>query len=109
MTTFRPMLAAKTEGRNLIYPLYASPKLDGVRAIVRHGQVVSRTLKPIPNRAVQRMFGLEALEGLDGELIVGESTAPDVYRRTVSAVMTEDAVPDVIFYAFDVVQPRLQF
>ena len=50
----KPMLAALCEDvTKLRYPVIASPKLDGIRALVIDGQLVSRTLKPIPNRYVQ--------------------------------------------------------
>lgn len=81
--------------------LIASPKLDGVRGLVTHSGLVSRTLKPIRNRYTQALFGIAALAGLDGELIVGDPTANDVYRKTNSAVMSMDGEPDVHFYAFD--------
>jgi DNA ligase-1 len=103
------MLAASTNGEFLRYPLYASPKLDGVRAIIKDGVVLSRSLKPIPNHFVQRRFGRKALEGCDGELIVGEPTAPDVFRTTTSAVMSEDGEPDAKFYVFDMVRPDRLF
>lgn len=98
---FRPMLAYNKPfpWEAARYPLLASPKLDGVRAIVLNGKVMSRTLKPIPNQHVQRMFS--HLEGFDGELIVGPCTAPNVYNVTESAVMTTGGEPDVAFYAFD--------
>ena len=51
----RPMLAAKatdselqalfTKGRSFLL----SPKIDGIRALVVNGQLVSRTMKPIRN------------------------------------------------------------
>lgn len=97
----RPMLAAKADLKNLDFPLFVSPKLDGVRALIVDGVVMSRSMKPIPNEYVQVAFGQMALNGLDGELIVGEPTADDVYRKTNSAVMTRDGFPDVRFYAFD--------
>lgn len=101
----KPMLAAPTDGTNLRYPLMASPKLDGIRAIVKDGVVLSRSLKPIPNRAVQLLFGAcnggSPLEGCDGELIVGPPGAVDVYNRTTSGVMSADGEPDVRFHVFD--------
>lgn len=100
---FRPMLAYNKPFPWDVarYPLLASPKLDGVRAIVLNGKVMSRTLKPIPNQHVQRMFS--HLEGFDGELIVGPCTAHNVYNVTESAVMTTGGEPEVAFYAFDLV------
>lgn len=97
----RPMLAATTDGSNLMYPLLGSAKFDGIRALVRGGVVVSRNLKPIPNEEVQRLWGKKKYEGLDGELIVGDPTAKDVYRKTNSGVMTFEGKPDVTFRVFD--------
>lgn len=102
---FRPMLATEADLSKLRFPLYASAKLDGVRAIVRNGVVLSRSLKPIPSAHVQRMFG--PLEHFDGELIVGDPTSPTVYRDTVSMVMAKDRGEyDVSYRVFDhVVNP----
>lgn len=97
----KPMLACEANLKVLKFPVLASPKLDGVRAIIRDGVVLSRSLKPIPNRHVQLMFGRPELEGLDGELILGDPTHPEAYRRTVSAIMSIEGDPDVDFHVFD--------
>lgn len=97
----KPMLAAKTDGKNLVYPVLASPKLDGVRALIIDGKVYSRKLKLIPNLFVQAMFGQEKYNGLDGELIVGEPNAEDAIRVTTSGVMSVEGQPDVYFHVFD--------
>lgn len=97
--TFKPMLAAPVELDKLRYPVLASPKLDGVRAIVKNGVVLSRSLKPIPNEHVQKTFG--KLTHFDGELIVGPPTSQTCYRDTVSGVMRADGEPPVMFYGFD--------
>lgn len=99
MSLFKPMLATDAELDKLRFPLLASAKLDGVRAVVRDGVVYSRSNKPIPNKHVQKLFG--PLNYFDGELIVGEPTAHDVYRQTTSGVMSIDGEPDVKLYAFD--------
>ena len=108
---FRPMLAATVaDVAALRWPLLASPKLDGIRAIVRGGVVVSRNLKPIPNRHVQALFGRPEYEGLDGELLVGDPTDPRAFLGTTSAVMSCDGEPDVYLHAFDdVTDPALPF
>ncbi len=85
----------------LKFPLLASPKLDGIRALVIDGKLVSRNLKPIPNAHVQALFGTPELEGLDGELICGEPTDKAAFRNTTSAVMSKDGTPEVRFYVFD--------
>jgi len=96
----KPMLAATVlDVEALRFPLLASPKLDGVRALVINGVVMSRSMKPIPNNYVQSC--LNTLHGWDGELIYGRATARDVYRKTVSAVMSQDGCPEVNFHVFD--------
>lgn len=97
----KPMLACEADLSKLKFPVLASPKLDGVRAIIRDGVVLSRSLKPIPNRHVQMMFGRPELEGFDGELILGDPTHPEAYRRTVSAVMSIEGEHAVDFHVFD--------
>lgn len=97
---FRPMLATDADLDKLKFPVLASPKLDGVRAIVRDGVVYSRSNKPIPNKYVQELFS--KYEHLDGELIVGPPTSESVYRDTVSHVMSHDKRDyDLRFYVFD--------
>ena len=76
-----------------------SPKLDGIRAIVIDGVVMSRKLIPVPNEHVQRLFC--KLEHFDGELICGDPTDKDCYNKTYSAVMKKGGKPAVSFYAFD--------
>ena len=97
----KPMLSGKvTNLKKIKYPVWVSPKLDGVRALVLPGVgLVSRTLKPIPNKHTRELF--KHLVGCDGELIVGEATDPDVFNKTTSAVMTEEGTPDVKFIIFD--------
>lgn len=97
----KPMLAVEADLSKLTYPLYAQPKLDGIRVIVKDGVVYSRSLKPIRNKHVQELFGNEDFEGYDGELIVGSPTAKDVFQKTTSGVMSADGEPDVKLYAFD--------
>lgn len=101
----KPMLAATLEQNqmhNLRFPIYASPKLDGVRALIIDGKVMSRSMKDIPNKHVQALFGQPEFEGLDGELIVGAPNAKDVYRVTQGAVARLDGKPQVTFYVFDI-------
>lgn len=99
----KPMLASNVEPNEIRFPVFASPKLDGVRALVIDGKLYSRSLKLIPNPHVQAMFAKEELNGLDGELICGEPTAKDVFRATTSAVSNERFAPSkpVRFYVFD--------
>jgi DNA ligase-1 len=104
MSAVKPMLAGKIEEDSQLdklFPMWASPKLDGIRAMVIDNIVYSRNMKPIPNRHVQKLFGRSELNGFDGELIVGLPTDPEVFRKTTSGVMSEDGEPNVAFYVFD--------
>jgi len=99
----KPLLAATIVDTSLLtFPLLASPKLDGIRALVIDGVLVSRNMKPIPNPAVQAMFGHKHLNGFDGELICGDPTDKAAFRKTTSAVMSQQGItPGVKFHVFD--------
>jgi DNA ligase 1 len=97
---FKPMLAVDADIEKLKFPLLASAKLDGVRAVVHNNMVYSRSNKPIPNRFVQEQFNM--LDAVDGELIVGHANSSTVYRDTVSHVMSHDKTGyDLTFHVFD--------
>jgi DNA ligase-1 len=98
---FKPMLASQADLDKLVYPIFASPKLDGIRASVVDGKLLSRTLKTIPSALAYRTLSQAALNGLDGELIVGSPTAHDCYRNTVSHVMADDKDFSFAYYVFD--------
>lgn len=100
--TFKPMLASPMEEQHVRWPMFASVKLDGVRAVVRNGQLLSRSLKLIPNQSIQAALAKPAFDGLDGELIIGPANSPTCYRDTVSGVMSEDKQDlDWYFHVFD--------
>lgn len=103
------MLAGKADLKKLKYPLYASPKLDGVRGLVHNGVLRSRSWKEFPNEHTQEKFSLKVLNGFDGELILGEPTDPSVYRLTNSALQRESGKPKVWFYVFDIFNSKLPF
>ena len=103
----RPMLAAKATDEELQalfkrgHSFLLSPKIDGIRALVVNGQLVSRTMKPIRNYYTQQLFGRPELEGLDGELVVGNPWDKNLIQQTSSGVMSYDGKPDVKFCVFD--------
>ena len=107
---FRPMLAATYQElkKPMEYPLLLSEKIDGIRAICFGGTLYSRSLKPIPNLAIQSVFKYFAryLEGVDGELYVGNPWTNDVFRRTTSCVMSEYDSTPWTFVAFDRYDPK---
>lgn len=100
---FRPLLArAVNPNETLRWPMLGSPKLDGVRCLVIDGTPMSRSLKPLPNRALQDFLPWKLLEHCDGELIVGDPIAPGAYNRTTSALMSHDGdLTGLRYYVFD--------
>jgi DNA ligase-1 len=101
-SAFRPMLASQCKDvTKLKFPVLVSIKLDGVRCVVINSRLMSRSLKEIPNHLVQEMFA-GVPNGSDGELIVGDPTAPDAYRKTVSAVMGDgNDIAGLRYHIFD--------
>lgn len=96
----KPLLAAPAPDdlTQVSYPVMASPKLDGVRAIMIDGQLMSRKYLPIGNDHVQALFA-SLPDGVDGELMVeGES-----FNATSGALRRKDGEPSAIFHVFDYV------
>lgn len=104
----RCMLACEAP-QNIKFPKLASPKLDGVRCLTTGSAAMSRSWKPIPNVYVQRALSEFALQGLDGELMVGDAGSPDAYRNTSSGVMSKDGAPNFTFWVFDMWDKELPF
>lgn len=85
MTIAKPMLGeAIHDTKDLPYPLGATYKADGIRALKLDGQLKSRSLKPIRNAAISSVLVSYLPDGADGEIIAG-----DTFQDTTSAVMTE--------------------
>lgn len=82
--------------------ILASVKLDGIRALIINGSLVSRTFKQIPNKYIRQKLSIPELEGLDGELVVGST-----FQESSSGVMSMDGKPDFTYFVFDHVQGSL--
>ena len=93
-----PSEAVKPE--QLTYPLLASPKLDGIRASCQNGQFTSNSGKRLPNDFIQSHYD-KKFDNLDGELIVGSATHPNVFNRSSSGVRTRKGTPDFTYHVFD--------
>lgn len=108
---FRPMLAPGQSPSNcpeyfklLRYPLFVSPKLDGIRCLTIHQNCISRSGKLLPSSQAREMFA--KYPNLDGELIVGDPEDYHVYNRTNSHVMSYNKpADDLRFYVFDFIHP----
>ncbi len=94
------MLAVAAPER-IQFPVFASPKIDGIRAFVKDDLLLSRKMKPIPNDYVQDTLAIHELDGLDGELTVGPPNAQNCMQVSMSGVMTEQGQPEFTWWVFD--------
>ena len=86
------------------FPQMCSTKLDGIRACVQNGQVLSNSGTPIASPEARRLIA--AFEGFDGEFGYGDPTAKDFYSKTQSAVNSKTwpvglDPNELRFYVFD--------
>jgi len=105
--TFRPLKAPSApipaeHIPKLVFPLLASPKLDGFRMIHRNGCVVTSSVKPVKNDSTRTRCSLPILADMDGELTVGDGQDPKGFKKAVSAMQAKDGVYDIIWWVFDI-------
>lgn len=98
--TFKPLLAAKLKDPTGVrFPVYCTPKLDGIRCLVLpDGQVVSRTLKPIPNRHIRETIAALGVTHLDGEIMIPNA---ECFGDVTRAVMSREGEPEFCYLIFD--------
>lgn len=104
MKQFTPMLASAPGPAGVrVFPLLATPKIDGIRAVVLKGSLVSRTLKSIPNTALRKALESVLPEGTDGEVTHGES-----FQTSTSAIMSKQGpLSGYVYHAFDYIGPTV--
>lgn len=96
-----PMLAVDAVLEKLVFPQFVSAKLDGWRGVIKDGIALTRSMKPFRNTYIQELFGVEALNGLDGEMCVGPPHAPDLMQKCGALNLKGYQQVDVHFYVFD--------
>lgn len=98
MDNFKPMLCCsqKLSLECLDYPVYVSPKYDGVRGVVLNGKLLARSGKPIPNVYTRKLLEDETYNYMDGELVVSND-----FNKNQSAFMSAQNEPDFVWYVFD--------
>jgi DNA ligase-1 len=98
----KPMLSGKLDWAKLRYPVLVSPKIDGIRCVVKGGEPMSRTWKVLPNHWLQEYVAkYPVLEHMDGEIVVGRPTDKNVYNKSMSGIMARFGHPDFLFMVFD--------
>lgn len=101
--TIKPMRASKVTDVSLLrWPMFGSPKMDGIRCVVLNGVAYSKKMKPLPNQHLQSWAKLNKkwLQSMDGELTIGGHDNA-TYNRSMSGIMSRDGTPDFVFTVFD--------
>ena len=107
---FKPMLAPneKVNVSDIKFPIYASFKLDGIRCIFKDGEMLSRSLKQIPNKQLQEKYKVlkelsKTMGIIDGELYSPELTFQEITHFVMKQDLKDEVLPDSLkFYVFDV-------
>lgn len=92
----KPTLAATFDPSKAVYPYLATPKIDGIRFIIRRGVALSRSLKPIRNNYIREHLERFMPDGTDGELTCGNN-----FQDSTSAVMSIEGKPEFKAWVFD--------
>jgi len=78
----KPILATSATDEyieNMEFPVYATPKIDGIRALkIENMGIVSRSFKPIKNQGVAHILDTLLPNNSDGELYIQDSTFQDI-------------------------------
>lgn len=86
------------ELERLRFPLWGTPKIDGIRMLKVDGHAVSRTFKRVPNRYTRELVERGHIpNGLDGEFIV----LGDHFHDTNGAFRSESGTPNFRWKVFD--------
>lgn len=90
---FEPMGATKVteeQCKKLRYPVLVTPKLDGIRCVIRGGRALTKSLKPVPNDQLRSILEEYCHDGLDGEIIIcDEAYKPLPYNDIQAFVMAK--------------------
>lgn len=70
-----------------LLPLYATPKVDGIRFYVKQGRVWTRANKPLPNKYLRLLLPCILPEGADGELTAAEPSDPLNFQKATTLAM----------------------
>lgn len=90
---FKPTKVCEIPPEDFIYPVYATPKIDGINALVLNSKLYGRSLKEFKNKQINQQLSSWFLSGCCFEVTVGspeERMKDDICRRTTSYVNSID-------------------
>jgi DNA ligase-1 len=103
----KPLLAATLKKETIVYPLYATPKVDGIRLLKQNGRIVSRSFKEIKNKNIVELMKKVLPEGCDGEIFIKDQTISDV-TSLVNSIEKSITDYELEYYIFDMITPELK-
>lgn len=100
----KPYKLQEHELSTLVFPLLATPKIDGIRCTKIDGRALTASHKPIPNLYIRELIERSAIpNGFDGEIV-----CPGTFQETTSSVMTVGGTPAFCWRVFDFIYSSLQ-
>jgi DNA ligase-1 len=107
--SLKPQLAEDAILDSIIYPVWAQPKIDGVRALNLDGTLTGRSLKKFTGTGITERFSQPYHRYLDGEMVLGpDPCAARLCSLTTGAMGAFKGVtemPDLYWWIFDFVGP----
>lgn len=108
----KPMRAGKLtvdDFDKLVFPIIASPKIDGIRCLGHGGKLFTKSMKLVPNKYLQAFFKeiydyIPEIGILDGEMVAGrpeDLTNKEVFSKTTTAVMSHNIEIPCTYWIFD--------
>lgn len=103
----KPLLAATYDDNTILsFPVFGTPKVDGIRAIVLEQGVVSRTLKPFNNQFLSEALKSILPIGSDGEIFLNTLRETNGFNSSKNSTLLKgkkklDESVTVLYYWFD--------
>lgn len=104
---FIPTKCCEIPPEDIQFPVYATPKIDGVNGIVLDGKLYARSMKPFKNKQLNELLSRKEFSGLCFEITVGkpqDRLTDDICRKTTSYTNSIDKqVEEITISVFDYV------
>lgn len=104
---FIPTKCCEIPPEDIQFPVYATPKIDGVNGIVLDGKLYARSMKPFKNKQLNDLLSRKEFSGLCFEITVGkpqDRLTDDICRKTTSYTNSIDKqAEEITISVFDYV------
>lgn len=103
MSNFKPQLARNIDLEKLSFPCLVQKKWDGERLLIRDGEFLSRSMKPIRNQWLKARLSeiFDFTTGLLPKNMDGEIQIDGNFQATQGFIQSSDREGDFIYHIFD--------